>query len=344
MRGLFSALALTTAVAISPPERRGRTIAIVTNGQALAVLAGVPLGAFVVSLYGWRVIFAAIAVLSLLVVVGLAWNLPRGVPGERVTIRERLGAIRLPGIPRALVSTLLFMLAQFTVTIFIVPLAAYAGAVGAQLLPVLLFAYGVGAVTGTQLGGQIADRIGPRRTTILAAAAQAVLLIALAAAGALPSAAGSIVLFVIVPGIAVMGWGFYMAQSSLISSIVPGSPALALSLNLTALNIGVALAARLGGAILDQAGAFWLAAMPICAAVAALLTAGVLFKRWRPGKIVAPTCDRTTPIPAGLPPVAVNRSDLTAVFMGARTDPSSCSSSSSCTVRRLGRMPACLSE
>ena len=78
------------------------------------------------------------------------------------------------------------MLAQFTVTIFIVPLAAYAGAVGAQLLPVLLFAYGVGAVTGTQLGGQIADRIGPRRTTILAAAAQAVLLIALAAAGALP--------------------------------------------------------------------------------------------------------------------------------------------------------------
>ncbi|RYE86994.1 MAG: MFS transporter, partial [Hyphomicrobiales bacterium] len=144
--GLFSTMALTTAVSISPPERRGRTIAIVTAGQSLAALAGVPIGAFVVSVYNWRVIFAAIAVLALIAVIGLAWNLPRAVRGERVTLRERLEVVGRPGLPLALLSTLLFMLAQFTVIIFIAPLARHAGGLGAQMLPLLLFANGLGAV------------------------------------------------------------------------------------------------------------------------------------------------------------------------------------------------------
>jgi predicted MFS family arabinose efflux permease len=271
--GLFSAMALTTAVAISPPERRGRTIAIVTSGQALAALAGVPLGAFVVSVYNWRVVFAAVATLALIAVVGLIWNLPRGVRGERVTLAERLGVVALPGIPLALLSTLLFMLAQFTLTIFIAPLAQYAGGIGGRMLPFLLFAIGLGAVAGTQFGGRLADRIGARPATILAAVAQVVLFLSLAAAGSLPANIGAVALFVIAPAIAAVGWGFYMAQSSLISSMVPGSPALALALNLTAMNIGVALAARLGGAILDHAGVFWLAAAPISAAMIALLVA-----------------------------------------------------------------------
>lgn len=280
--GLFSAMALTTAVALSPPERRGRTIAIVTSGQSLAVLAGVPLGAFVVSVYNWRVIFVAVAVLALIAVVGLIWNLPRGVVGERVTLRERLSVIRLPGIPLALLSTLLFMLGQYTLIIFIAPLAQYAGGIGPQMLPFVLFANGLGAIVGTQFGGRLADRIGARRTTILAAGAQVALFVTLAAAGSMPTTIGTVALFGIVLAIAAAGWGFYMAQSSLISSLVTGSPALALALNLTAMNFGVALAARLGGAILDQAGVFWLAVAPVSVSIAALLVACFVLPQRKP--------------------------------------------------------------
>jgi predicted MFS family arabinose efflux permease len=70
-----------------------------------------------------------------------------------------------------------------------------------------------------------------------------------------------------------VGWGFWPSQSSLIAGLVPGSPALALSLNLTALNIGVALAARIGGVIVDQSNAAWLAAAGIPFALAALAVA-----------------------------------------------------------------------
>jgi predicted MFS family arabinose efflux permease len=275
--GLFTTMALTTALAMSPPDRRGRTIAIVSSGQSLAQLAGVPLGALVVSVYNWRLIFAAVAVLALIAVAGLIWKLPRGVRGERVTLRERLSVVGQPGLPLALLSTLLFVLAWFTLVVFIAPLAQYAGGIGAQTLPLVLFANGLGAVAGTQFGGRIADRFGARPATMLAAAALAALFLALASAGSLPPSFGSIVIFGIVAAIAAVGWGFFMAQSSLISSIVPGSPALALALNLTAMNIGVALAAWLGGAILDQAGAFWLAAAPIAAALAALLVASLVW-------------------------------------------------------------------
>jgi DHA1 family inner membrane transport protein len=274
--GLFSAMALTTAVAISPPERRGRAIAIVTSGQSLAVLAGVPLGAFVVSVYSWRVIYMAVAVMVLIAVVGLIWNLPRGIHGDKVTLRERLSVVKLPGIPLALLLMLLFMLAQFILTIFVAPLAQYAGGLGKEILPFALFTYGIGAVVGMQSGGRIADRIGAHRATVLATTLQIVLFAALAAAGSLPPSVGAVAFFLIMPAIAAVGWGFYPAQASLLSSLVPGSPVLALSLNLTAMNIGVALAARLGGAILDQAGVLWLAVAPISAAIAALLVASFM--------------------------------------------------------------------
>lgn len=274
--GLFTAMALTTALAMSPPERRGRTIAVVTAGQSLAVLAGVPLGAFVVSAYSWRVIYMATAVMALIAVVGLIWNLPRGIRGDKVTLRERLGVVRLPGIPLALLTMLLFMVAQFPIVIFVAPLAQYAGGLGKEILPFALFAYGIGAVVGMQSGGRIADRIGAHRATVLATALPIVLFAVLAAAGFLPPAVGAVVFFLIMPAVGLVGWGFYPAQSSLLSSLVPGSPVLALSLNLTAMNIGVALAARLGGAILDQAGVFWLAVASIPVALAALLVVSVV--------------------------------------------------------------------
>ena len=236
--GLFTAMALTTALAMSPPERRGRTIAIVTSGQSLAQLAGVPLGAFVISIYNWRVIFAAVAVMALIAVAGLIWKLPRGVRGERVTLRERLSVVGLPGIPLALLSTLLFVLGVVHSDHFHCTARPIRGRIGAQMLPFVLFANGLGAVAGTQFGGRIADRIGARRTTMLAAAAWRRFFWLSQRQDRCRQAVGAVAIFGIVAAIAVVGWGYFMAQSSLISSIVPGSPALALSLNLTAMKSG----------------------------------------------------------------------------------------------------------
>jgi MFS transporter, DHA1 family, inner membrane transport protein len=51
-----------------------------------------------------------------------------------------------------------------------------------------------------------------------------------------------------------IGWSYWAAHSSLMAGLAGPSAPLAIALNLTALNIGVALCAFIGGAALDNLG------------------------------------------------------------------------------------------
>jgi predicted MFS family arabinose efflux permease len=51
-----------------------------------------------------------------------------------------------------------------------------------------------------------------------------------------------------------IGWSYWAAHSSLLAGLAGPSAPLAIALNLTALNIGVALCALIGGAALDRFG------------------------------------------------------------------------------------------
>lgn len=64
--GLYTATALATAVALAPSGRHGRAIAIVVAGQSFAVLAGVPAGAFIASMLGWRAVYGIVGGSALL--------------------------------------------------------------------------------------------------------------------------------------------------------------------------------------------------------------------------------------------------------------------------------------
>jgi predicted MFS family arabinose efflux permease len=111
--GLYSATAMATAIAVSPPENRGRAIGIVVAGQSLAVLVGVPTGAWVAANYGWRPAYLAIAMLGLAAAAAMYLRLPRGIAGDTRTIRERVSALRIPGIPLALLTTAVFMISAY---------------------------------------------------------------------------------------------------------------------------------------------------------------------------------------------------------------------------------------
>src|SRR5690242_14838669 len=62
--GTFTGTAMATAAMIAPAGQRGRAIQIVTMGQSLAVLVGVPLGAYVAAHYSWRFNYGAIAAMA----------------------------------------------------------------------------------------------------------------------------------------------------------------------------------------------------------------------------------------------------------------------------------------
>ena len=70
----------------------------------------------------------------------------------------------------------------------------------------------------------------------------------------LPAAFALFALLLTMGALGFVGWSYWAAHSSLVAGLAGPSAPLAIALNLTALNIGVALCAFIGGAALDRFG------------------------------------------------------------------------------------------
>lgn len=267
--GLFTATALATAAMIAPPGERGRALQVVSMGQSLAVLIGVPAGAYVGTHYSWRIDYLAIGVAALAAAVVLYVRLPKGMHGDTQTMADRVRVLGNRGVVPALLTTLVCMLAAYFPIVFIGPVMTASG-LGHELLPYPLFANGVGAVVASATAGRIADRIGNKPAVVWSCAALILALAVFIALPYLPEALRPAVFFVTFGVLGYLGWGYWIAHCSEMAHLAPTSVPVAISLNLTALNIGVAVAAAVGGAMIDAWGANSLSLLSVPLAVVAL--------------------------------------------------------------------------
>jgi predicted MFS family arabinose efflux permease len=245
--GLFAATAQATAVALVDEHHRARAIAVVVGGTTVAVAVGAPLGALLAAIAGWRGAFYAVAGLGTLAGLILAWRLPRGLTGTRLPLGARLAAAMTPGVRPVLLSTLLALVGAFTVFSYIAPLAFSVG-LGEAALPAILLGFGVGAVIGNIAGGQMADRFGATRTMVWSQLASTLFLVAFSAVPALlpDRLAGPALIALTVPW-GIVGWAFPPAQASRIVKLAPQAASLVLALNASALYLGIAVGAVIGG-------------------------------------------------------------------------------------------------
>jgi predicted MFS family arabinose efflux permease len=131
----------------------------------------------------------------------------------------------------------------------------------------------------------LSDRIGARPTVIGAALLGALMLSAISVVGQLPAPFAGPVFFVIVLLWGVTGWAFPPAQSSHLLSLAPNSAPLVLSLNASALYLGIAGGSLLGGLVLqygsvDDLG--WVGALLPLLAVSGVLLNGAARRRAQP--------------------------------------------------------------
>ena len=267
--GLFTATALATAAMIAPPGQRGRALQVVSRGQSLAALLGVPVAAYVATNYSWRIDYFAIGIAAFAVAIALYVKLPKGMHGDTQTLGDRVRVLGNRGVVPAVLTTVVSSVAVSFPTIFIGPLVTMAG-LGRDVLPVPLFAAGAGAVLASATAGRVADRLGNRTAVISACVASIVVVGAFAGVPALPQGWRLALLFVLYGTLAYVAWGYWIAHCSEMAHLAPNSVPVAISLNLTAFNVGVAIAAGLGGAVVDGWGAHALAYVGVPVAVAAL--------------------------------------------------------------------------
>jgi predicted MFS family arabinose efflux permease len=264
---LYIPTASAVAAALVSEARRGRALAVVYGGTTLATALGVPIGTAIASPLGWRATFALVATLGLLATVGLYARL-RDVPGSPVaSLRARVAVARRGSVLISLALTVLVMGGAFSIYTYIgAVLHRSAHATGTKL-SLLLLAWGVSSAIGNALGGRMADRFGS--SAVIAFGLTGLGLdFALLAAGGLRGTALTVA-WLAVWG--VTGWSYVPAVQHRLVGTAPDAPTVALSLNASAIYVGVAVGGAVGGATLDAGGTHALGLLGALAAGCALL-------------------------------------------------------------------------
>ncbi|WP_377321529.1 Cmx/CmrA family chloramphenicol efflux MFS transporter [Pimelobacter simplex] len=160
----FLAVALSTATTLVAPERRGTALAILLSGTTLATVLGVPAGALVGTVLGWRATFWAIALLCLPAAVGVLVGVPRRpgggerpAPSPAPSLRAELGVLGRPRVVRALALAALANAATFAGFTFVAPVVVGPAGLGELWVPVALVLFGLGSFAGVTLAGRWVD-------------------------------------------------------------------------------------------------------------------------------------------------------------------------------------------
>jgi predicted MFS family arabinose efflux permease len=149
--------ATASAVALSPPERRGRAIAVVVGGTTLAFLLGIPAGSVMGDLVGWRGCFAFAAAIALLAALAIRMGVPP-VAGDAGGAAGGLAALGIPGVAPMLVLNLVAFCAVFAVAAYIGPVTNQVSGLTGSGVAVMQALVGVASIAGLPLGAWLADR------------------------------------------------------------------------------------------------------------------------------------------------------------------------------------------
>ncbi|SFR18024.1 MFS transporter, DHA1 family, chloramphenicol resistance protein [Lentzea waywayandensis] len=151
----FLAVALTTATALAPPQRRGRALAVLLSGTTVATIAGVPGGALLGTAFGWRATFLAVAVLCVPAAVGVLKGIPSRQRHTTVALRPELAELRKPRLVLVIALAVLVNAVTFGHFTFLAPVVTDVAGLGEWWVPVVLVLFGLGSFAGVHLGGRL---------------------------------------------------------------------------------------------------------------------------------------------------------------------------------------------
>ncbi|WP_258128512.1 MFS transporter [Achromobacter anxifer] len=260
------------------PGGVGLATSIIFGGVAVASVAGVPLGAFIGELAGWRAAFGAMAALCAGVLLLNLCSLPALPAARSLRPRQLLSQLANPGLRLGLTVTLFLVAGHFMAYTFVRPLLQIHAAFGDGWIGPLLFAYGAAGVAGNFLGGGAAARR-PAATLLTIAASLSLILLLLGGLGRFQPAAIALLLC----------WGLAYGAVSVslqtwMMKAAPDAVEAATALFVAVFNLGIAAGSLLGVPSVDALGVranLWLAAACMLWPAALLARAG--WAEWRRG-------------------------------------------------------------
>ncbi|WP_440556213.1 Cmx/CmrA family chloramphenicol efflux MFS transporter [Streptomyces sp. SCPE 10] len=271
----FLAVALTTAGTLVPPDRKGRALAVLLSGTTVATVAGVPAGALLGTLLGWRATFWAVAVLCLPAAVGILRGIPApaAAGGATGALRPELAQLRRPRLLLVMLLGALVNAATFASFTFLAPVVTAVAGLGELWVSVALVLFGAGSFVGVGVAGRLADR----RPGLVLAAGGPLLLVGWPALALLAHRPVALLALVFTQGALSFALGGTLITRVLYEAA--GAPTMAGSYATAALNVGAA-------------------AGPLVAATALTGTLGDTGPLWASGALVAVALAVAVPVRA----------------------------------------------
>ncbi|WP_397334616.1 MFS transporter [Paenibacillus sp. 1011MAR3C5] len=151
-----------------PDALKGKAMAVAMVGTPLALALGVPAGAFLGVIAGWRSVFGIMSLLTVLLIAWVFWKMP-DYPGQAAAKRLSLQKVLiLPGIRPVLIAVLTWVLSHNILYTYIAPFLTQAGL--ARRIDLMLLIFGMTSVVGIWIIGLLVDRM-PRLLVLISLAA-----------------------------------------------------------------------------------------------------------------------------------------------------------------------------
>lgn len=240
--GAFFGMGAVVASRLAEPGREARTVSIMFAGLTVANIIGVPLGTYIGHNLSWRLSFMIIAVIAFLAALSVKKWMPNLAPTVGKGFADSVRVFKKPEPWLILAISAIGTGGLFAWISYIAPLMTEVAGFSANAMTPIMIIAGLGMAVGNFMGGRLADRFSPLKTTgfLLLAMVASLIVVALltqfkVAAVTMTFVTGIIAFAVISP------MQMLMIQSA------KGAEMLASSAIQASSNMGNALGAFLGG-------------------------------------------------------------------------------------------------
>lgn len=245
--GAFWAVASVAAVDAAGPRIRTRALGIVLGGGMLANVLGVPLGAFIGQLIGWRGTFWLLTALAAALALAVARMVPPASSSGTVpSVRAELASLRSGRLWLVLATCAMVTGGTLSIYSFISPILTAGTGIPERWVPFALMGFGLAALVGSILGGRMGDSR-PLATPVLTAVATLVIALALLL---LPSQPALVLILFVVLGL--VGLSSNPVLVGLANRYGGEASTLATSMPTAIFNLGTAIGTAFAGAALSS--------------------------------------------------------------------------------------------
>ena len=161
--GVYTVVAFSSVAKLVPADQIGRAVGMVALGISCSMVLGIPIGIAITNWMGWQVIFAALALVTLIVMLLMIRLLPRIEGDAVVPFKKQFTVFRNPIIVSGLVFSFFISTSSSSMYSYVTPFMESILHMKADTVGYMMLVLGLCSVIGSRLGGAWVDQWGTAR-------------------------------------------------------------------------------------------------------------------------------------------------------------------------------------